>query len=1141
MSRIYDNIELRFEEGLLGILANVGVKRADFCAGYFNLRGWGAVCETVEKLPGDYIDEHDERVFRICRLLIGMHRPPDELIQQLYSCYKRNEPPDSEEVRRCKRRIGAEFRRQLVRGVPSARDEWALRRLSAQLKAGKVTVKLHLREPLHAKLYLAHRPEDNFNPIQSIMGSSNLTMNGLTRQGELNAEFGDRDDGAKLSRWFDDRWNDRFSIDISADLAQVIDESWAGENGPSPYEVYLKIIYHLSREARSGMSEFTLPPAFEQDLFDFQATAVKLVARHLDRRGGAMIGDVVGLGKTITACAVAAVYEMRYAGSTLILCPANLQEMWRKYVRHYDLKADVVSIARRLDVRSMRFYRLVIVDESHNLRNREGARYHNIRNLIEYQNCRVLLLTATPYNKDFSDLASQLRLFLGADDDLGLQPEAYVRDIGGMREFGMRHADVFLRSIRAFEQSPFADDWRDLMRLFLVRRTRTFIKENYAKTDPVNGRRYIEFRDGQRSYFPERKPLTLTFKTSDGDMFERLYSDDMADRMAMLKLPRYGLKKFIDEKRRQAAGANERELLDNLSRAGLRLMGFCRSGFYKRLDSSGIAFLISIYRHAVRNAVFIHALEHLLPVPIGDEGGLGEGYLDDESGNGDLQLTFSVDPENYRLAGKRHYDELADTGSDAIGWVDSAYFTPALLKALRQDNRLLLDMLEHAGGWIPKQDEKLNALAGLITQKHPHDKILIFTQYADTANYLGTQLKLMGISRIQAVCGDTEDIQDIVERFSPRSNQVDPPPPERQIRVLLATDVLSEGQNLQDAHIVVNYDMPWAIIRLIQRAGRVDRIGQEAEKVFCYSFFPQEGVNRVIRLRERLGERIRENAEAVGSDEVFFEGNAQNLTDLFNEKSGILDEDDEDVDLGSQAYEIWKRATDAHPALKDRIAALADIVYATRPTHDEAPGQGVVTYARTPTDNDVLVWLNEAGDYVSQSPQAILKALACTSDTPRLPPLATHHELVAGAIRGIRDAKPTTMGVLGSRAGTKYRLYTFLDGYLRDREDTLFATDALKQAADNIYNLPLRENAKYILGQMLKRGRPAEEIVETVLDLHKRDELCITTEDADAGGREPRIICSMGLRNEASPASPGDTPAGSCAGNAEPQPQGQPS
>ena len=154
--------------------------------GYFNLRGWNLIVEQVDKLPGGYVYEDDKRKMRYCRLLIGMHRPDEDLIRGLYS--RQETMPDAEYVQRCKRQIAQNFRNQLLLGLPSAADEKTLRRLSVQLKEGKVCVKLYLKESLHAKLYLAHRPDDNFNKIQAIMGSSNLTYAGLTKQGELNAE-----------------------------------------------------------------------------------------------------------------------------------------------------------------------------------------------------------------------------------------------------------------------------------------------------------------------------------------------------------------------------------------------------------------------------------------------------------------------------------------------------------------------------------------------------------------------------------------------------------------------------------------------------------------------------------------------------------------------------------------------------------------------------------------------------------------------------------------------------------------------------------------------------------------------------------------------------------------------------------------
>lgn len=1125
MARIYDNIEVKFTEGLQGIISNVGVKRIDFCVGYFNLRGWNLIVNQVDELPGDYVYENDDRKLRICRLLIGMHRPDEDLIRSLYS--KHDDLPDAEYAMQCKLQIARDFRKQLLLGVPTKTDEWTLRRLSTQMKEGKVCVKLYLKEPLHAKLYLAHRPQDNFNKIQAIMGSSNLTYSGLTKQGELNAEFGDSDCAEKLANWFDDRWNDRFCLDITEELTKIIDESWAGEKEILPYYIYLKTAYHLSQDARNGIKEFTLSPEFKRELFDFQQTAVKIAAKNLnnDKRNGAMIGDVVGLGKTITACAIAKIYEMTFASSTLIICPANLQDMWRKYVAKYDLKADIMSMAKPIDVDSARYYRLIIVDESHNLRNSSGKRYQNIRALIEHQDSKVLLLTATPYNKDFSDLSNQLRLFISEDQDLGIRPEEYIRSLGGEREFQRQHSDIHMRSIKAFEKSPYADDWNELMKLFLVRRTRTFIKENYAKVDDETGRKYLQFNDGSKSYFPERLPRAVKFKTEQGDQYSRLYSEEMIALMEELRLPRYGLIHFYDEAKATNIQLHERQIVENLSRAGQRMMGFCKSTFFKRIDSSGFAFLLTVYRHILRNSVFIYAIENKLPLPISDENSLPEEYIEDEDVNesifGDALdperviqeeqlISFPKEMDVYMRKAKEYYDII--TAKNNCSWIDSKYFKRTLKQQLRKDCEVLLRMITLCGDWNPATDQKLNELEELLNVKHNGDKVIVFTQFSDTANYIFKQLKRRGFTHIACATGDSKNPTDLVEHFSPKSNDKSFATDE-QYRILIATDVLSEGQNLQDSHVITNFDLPWAIIRLIQRAGRVDRIGQEAEQIYCYSFFPADGVEEIINLRGRLNDRINENANIVGSDEIFFEGNEQNLRDMFNEKSGSLDDDDDsDVDLSSQAYQIWKNATDANPRLKEIIPSLSNVIYATKATED-AMQNGVITYAKTHNDFDVLTWLDVDGNIISQSQKRILNAMACSASTPNIEPLDNHHELVANAIETINNETTSIGGILGNRFSTRYRISNLLERYYQNPPTLFFSQenkDLLKLAIDDIYNYPLLESAKFTLGRMLRNSN-SDEIVECVLEMRKNFSLCRIDEDKSKH-KEPSIICSMGLK-----------------------------
>jgi superfamily II DNA/RNA helicase len=258
-----------------------------------------------------------------------------------------------------------------------------------------------------------------------------------------------------------------------------------------------------------------------------------------------------------------------------------------------------------------------------------------------------------------------------------------------------------------------------------------------------------------------------------------------------------------------------------------------------------------------------------------------------------------------------------------------------LAQHLNQDADRLFSILKLAGPWQAENDAKLAELHKLLTKKHRTEKVLVFTQFADTVAYLEEQLRALGAREMAAVTGETEDPSSYARRFSPVSNQArEKITPVEELRILVATDVLSEGQNLQDAAIVVNYDLPWAIIRLIQRAGRVDRIGQRSEKILCYSFLPADGVERLIRLRSRVRQRLHENAEVVGTDETFFEDEKQDqvMRDLFTEKSGILeDPDDTEVDLASQAYQIWKNATDLNPTLKKTIPDLPNVIFSTKP------------------------------------------------------------------------------------------------------------------------------------------------------------------------------------------------------------------
>jgi superfamily II DNA or RNA helicase len=1132
MPRIFDNIDQLLLPALEDTLKVS--ERADFCVGYFNLRGWRLIDHLIEGWAGGNGS--------CVRLLVGMQVLPHDELRNALSFVSGPVELDQQGVARLKRRLAQEFREQLTLGAPSNVDEAGLRRLSQQIKAKKVVVKLFLRHPLHAKLYLLHRTDPN-NPTIGFLGSSNLTLGGLSKQGELNVDVLDHDACQKLQKWFDERWRDRWCIDISDELVEIIDSSWAREELLPPYHIYLKMAYHLSQEARAGLSEFRIPRDFGNQLLEFQTAAVKIAAHHLNKRGGVVIGDVVGLGKTLMATALARIFQDDQGTETLIICPKNLIKMWRDHVDRYRLLARVVSLTNVLnDLPDLRRYRVVLIDESHNLRNREGKRYRAIQEYITENESRCILLSATPYNKSYLDLSAQLRLFVPEDQDLGIRPERILRELGETEFIRLHQCPV--RSLAAFEKSTYPDDWRDLMRLYLVRRTRTFIEENYAETDPATGQKFLRFENGDPFLFPARIPRTVTFTISpkgDDDPYARLYADDVVTAINDLSLPRYGMGNYVAPTPHEPPTSTEARVLDGLSRAGKRLMGFCRTNLFKRLESGGPAFLQSIERHILRNFVFLHAIENDLELPIGTQEAelidarLGDQDPDlftetlDDEGNGALaagesehQLSIHrLETENdFRTRAAEVYASYLSRFKSRFKWLRPSLFVDDLEKDLLGDSRTLLHVVKRCGTWDAEKDAKLGALVQLLAKEHQEAKVVVFTQFADTVEYLTRQLKQRGIAALEGVTGDAEDPTLIAWRFSPISNgKRGVISPEDELRVLVSTDVLSEGQNLQDCSIVVNYDLPWAIIRLVQRAGRVDRIGQIAPEIICYSFLPAEGVERIIRLRSRVRERLRENAEVVGTDEAFFEDDIDDhmILDLYNEKAGILDgESDTEVDLASYAYQMWKNAVDRDPSLQSKIPDLPNVVYSTR-AHQSTAAEpdGVLVYVRTAQGNDALAWVNEAGESVTESQLAILRAAECTPKTPPMARHERHHELVRVGAEHIAAEEKAVGGQLGRPSGARFRTYERLKHYADEVKGTLLETQELLNAIDDIYRYPLRQGATDTLNRQLRSGISDEALAQLVVALREEDRLCVIHEE-EQEDQEPQIICSLGLFSPAS-------------------------
>ena len=282
------------------------------------------------------------------------------------------------------------------------------------------------------------------------------------------------------------------------------------------------------------------------------------------------------------------------------------------------------------------------------------------------------------------------------------------------------------------------------MRLYMVRRTRSFIQDNYASEDPTTKRKFLTFEDGTRSFFPNRVARTAKFRVNDRDptdQYARLYAVDVVGSINALTLPRYGLGNYEARTPHKPPTAAEAKQLADLSRAGKRLMGFCRTNLFKRLESGGQAFQQSIERHILRNFVFLHAIEKGLPLPIGtqdaglldagaydedidDESAAAELFDDDETGGKPHKALTLRTVAEFKARAAEVYEQYATQFKGRFKWLRADLFVPLLAKDLDADATALIDIRRRCGDWKPEADAKLNALFALLTQQHSTEKVL---------------------------------------------------------------------------------------------------------------------------------------------------------------------------------------------------------------------------------------------------------------------------------------------------------------------------------------------------------------------------------------------------------------------------------
>jgi superfamily II DNA or RNA helicase/HKD family nuclease len=808
--------------------------------------------------------------------------------------------------------------------------------LIAFLRADKVEVRLYHKGFLHAKAYLFHQDNvgphnraDRLRPFAAIVGSSNFTGPGLVSNRELNLvhrvilpteEAVDREaaerasyveqnredkslfdptgmdvpDSARrfiksevgaraitdLMSWYERQWAD--SVDFKDDLIELLDASKFGTKEYTPYEVYTKALYEYFKEELGADAPELGRSAV--DLAEFQEDAAKKARRILARYDGVLIADSVGLGKTWIGKKLLEDFAYHRRQKAVVVCPASLRQMWQRELASATIAAQVVGMEElgrdTFDPSPYGDADVLLIDESHNFRNDKANRYLALDTLIQLNGGRgrdgehkkVILISATPINNDLYDLANQVRLFTQSRPDY-------------FREAGIGDFTAYFRRARRMvkrEDTPAGVVLFNLLEEVMVRNTRPYIRTAYPNAT-IKGKPVV---------FPDRRLHTVTYDL--GATYGGLY-DEIVAAIDSLSLAPYKLEAY---KKKSAIKDEEQHKFDEGREEGL--VGIFKTRFLKRLESSIEAFRLSLRRALTFEETY-------------------KDYLLDRKvvSSKDFQkaLRYVARDEEDDVAAGSVADEL-DAVAEAKAYIESLptvdlneYDLRKLTHDVEADVKALRGLYERTEALAAK-DGKLQRLKELLAGDLKGKKALIFSTFKDTTRYLHRRL--------------TEDAQWLKKADSPHIRRIDSGnhPDERghiiaqfapiasgnnnssgeEIDVLISTDVLSEGQNLQDCGILINYDLTWNPIRLVQRNGRIDRIGSPHAAIGIYNLFPEDELEALLHLVERLTNRISTiddqgllDASVLG--EVVHPRTFNTLRRLREEDGTVLDEEEARAEL----------------------------------------------------------------------------------------------------------------------------------------------------------------------------------------------------------------------------------------------------
>lgn len=793
--------------------------------------------------------------------------------------------------------IGQEVKTEFEQADATADVEKGVRIFIDWLKTGKLEMRMYTEAPIHAKVYIMRKDPvkvpDMFGSV--ITGSSNFSEAGLVNNLEFNVELKDAADVQFALERFESLWEK--AVDIKDTYIEAVEESTWMKDDITPYQLYLKTIYEFFKEeinADKENFETLLPDGYMR--LQYQLDAVTQARKKLDAYNGVFISDVVGLGKTYI-CAMLA-NSFKRDTYKLFICPPVLVDYWKSVLQEFDVaRCDVESLGKldRIIAKGTDKYSYVFIDEAHRFRNSGTESFTQLHQICRDK--KVVLISATPINNYTSDIENQIYLFQSKQSGTinGIKNiEGFFRGLNSKLSKKPKGSAAYMAQLR--ENSEIIRD--KLIREVMIRRTRGEVQE-YYKDD----------LERQGLHFPKAgSPEKIIYE------FDERTDEAFTETIAAIKdfgYARYTPLLYLKDKKKYAKQLTAQH----------NMGGFMKGVLIKRLESSFYAFSMTLGRFITSYEKFIDMVKS------------GKVYISKKVNVYDLLDDGNIDKLMYLI---EQEDVMA---------FDTSEFEPKFLKALERD-LAELKYLRDLWGMI-KVDPKLEKFRyELIHNAYMKgNKIIVFTESTETAEYLYEHLRDVYGKRIVCFSGQSSQALkvEIEDSFNPKNKAKE----NDKYDLLITTDILAEGINLHRANVLVNYDLPWNPTRIMQRVGRINRVGTEFDRIYVFNFFPTAQSAKHMPLEDRILEKLQSFHDTLGEDFKYLSDDEEvSAQKLFSDLNKDIDGEDEQSTNPELAYlAIIRQIRDNEPQLFSLIKRLPQKAKSSK-TDDRRRTDATITFIR---------------------------------------------------------------------------------------------------------------------------------------------------------------------------------------------------